>query len=88
MNPEKVQALKEHAEASPKGQASSAGIAAILYEEADPEQLATLAGIEATVRAQLLEHVTPHIGVFLSVQSQAHRPVATASSKASSANCP
>ena len=78
MNPEKVQALKEHAEA----------IAAILYEEADPEQLATLAGIEATVRDQLLEHVTPYIGVFLSAQSQAHRPVATARSKASSANCP
>lgn len=49
MNSEKARALKEHALA----------IAAILYEEADPEQLTTLAGIEKTVRDQLLEHVSP-----------------------------
>lgn len=78
MNPEKALALKEHALA----------IAAILYEEADPEELKTLAGIEKTVRDQVLEHVTPHIGVFLSAQQQAQRPVAVANSKASSAHCP
>lgn len=78
MNPEKARALKKHAEA----------IAAILYESADPEQLKTLAGIEKTVRDQLLEHVTPHIGVFLSAQQQAQRRVALANSKASSAHCP
>lgn len=44
MNLEKAKALKAHAEA----------IAAILYDEADPEQLTTLAGIEKTVRDQLL----------------------------------
>lgn len=60
MNLEKAKALKAHAEA----------IAAILYDEADPEQLTTLAGIEKTVRDQLLEHVTPHIGVFLSARRQ------------------
>ncbi len=62
MNPEKAQALKEHALA----------IAALLYEEADKEELTTLAGIEKTVRDQLLEHVTPHMGVFLSTRRQAH----------------
>jgi hypothetical protein len=60
MTPEKAEAIKAHAEA----------IAALLYEEADPQQLTTLAGIEKTVRDQLLEHVTPHIGVFLSAQRQ------------------
>jgi hypothetical protein len=60
MNPEKASAIKAYAEA----------IAALLYEEADKEQLTTLAGIEKTVRDQVLEHVTPHIGIFLSAQSQ------------------
>ena len=43
MTPEKALAIKAHAEA----------IAALLYEEADPEQLTTLAGTEKTVRDQL-----------------------------------
>jgi hypothetical protein len=60
MTPEKAKAIKAHAEA----------IATLLYEEADPEQLTTLAGIEKTVRDQVLEYVTPHIGVFLSAQWQ------------------
>ncbi len=54
MTPEKAEAIKAHAEA----------IAALLYEEADPEQLTTLAGIEKTVRDSVLEHVTPHMGFF------------------------
>ena len=60
MTPEKALAIKAHAEA----------LAALLYEEAEPEQLTTLAGIEKTIRAQLLKHVTPHIGVFLSARQQ------------------
>ncbi len=44
MTSEKVLAIKAHAEA----------IAALLYEEADSEQLTTLAGIEKTVRDQVL----------------------------------
>ncbi len=60
MNPEKASANKANAEA----------IAALRYEEADKEQLTTLAGIEKTVRDQVLEHVTPHIGIFLSAQSR------------------
>ncbi len=73
MNPEKAKALKAHAEA----------IAAILYEEADPEQLTSLAGIEKTVRDQLLEHVTPQIGILLSAAQQARRQGEPDSSKAS-----
>lgn len=77
MNPEKAKALKAHAEA----------IAAILYDEADQEQLTTLAGIEKTVRDQLLEHVTPHIGVFLSAQQQEQSQGGSGTSKASSGIC-
>ena len=58
--PKKPKLFPAHAEA----------IAALLYEEADPEQLTTLAGIEKTVRDQVLDHVTPHIGVFLSARQQ------------------
>jgi hypothetical protein len=52
-------------------QAHARAIAALLYEAADPEAIQTLAGIEATVREQILEHVSPEIGVFLSPQSAA-----------------
>lgn len=52
-------------------QAHARAIAALLYEEADAEQVQTLAGIEETVRAQVLEHVSPEIGVFLSKQAAA-----------------
>ena len=58
MTPEKVSAIKAHAEA----------LASLLYEEASPEQLTTLAKIEKTVRDSVLEQVTPHIGVFLSAR--------------------
>lgn len=77
MNPEKAEALKEHARA----------IAALLYEEADKEQLTTLAGIEKTVRDQLLEHVTPHIGVFLSARRQVQSQGGLGTSKASLESC-
>ena len=38
----------------------------ILYHNSDPDSLETLAGIETTVRAQVLEHVSPKIALFLS----------------------
>ena len=47
-------------------QAHARAIAALLYEETDPEQVKTLAGIEETVRDHLLEYVGPEIGIFLS----------------------
>ncbi len=47
-------------------QAHARAIAALLYEETDPEQVKTLAGIEETVRDHLLENVGPEIGIFLS----------------------
>jgi len=46
-------------------QAHAQAIAALLYEETDPEQVKTLACIEATVRGHLIEHVNPEIGNFL-----------------------
>ena len=60
MNLEKGQAIKAHVDA----------IAALLYEEANQEELKTLAGIEKSVRDLALEHVMPQMGIFLSKQSQ------------------
>ena len=54
-------------------QAHARAIAALLYEETDPDQVKTLAGIEASVRGHLLEHVSPEIGDFLSKQVAAQR---------------
>ena len=42
----------------------------ILYNNSDPESLETLEGIETTVRAQVLEHVSPKIALFLSKKRQ------------------
>lgn len=78
MTPEKAEAIKAHAEA----------LATLLYEEADPEQLTTLAGIEKTVRDQVLEHITPHIGVFLSARRQEQSQGGRGISKASLETCP
>lgn len=61
MDTDKLQQIQAHARA----------IAALLYEETAPEQLATLEGIEAAVRGQLLEHISPEIGNFLSQQQAA-----------------
>lgn len=77
MTPEKALAIKAHAES----------IAALLYEEAEPEQLTTLAGIEKTIRDQLLEHVTPHIGFFLSARQQEQSQGEQGISKAFLENC-
>ena len=57
----------------PQIQAHARAIAALLYEETDPDQVKTLAGIEASVRGHLLEHVSPEIGGFLSKQVAAQR---------------
>ena len=54
-------------------QAHARAIAALLYEETDPDQVKTLAGIEQAVRGHLLEHVSPEIGDFLSKQAVAQQ---------------
>jgi hypothetical protein len=56
MTPEDQQALNEHVQA----------IAKILYKDADKSQMTNLAQIEAMIRSQVQEHVTPKLGVFLS----------------------
>lgn len=63
-------------------QAHAQAIAALLYEETDPEQLKTLAGIEEAVRKHVLEHVSPEIGNFLSRQVVAQRVDASGASTA------
>lgn len=55
-------------------QAHARAIAALLYEETDPEQVKTLAGIEEAVRGHLLEHVGSEIGDFLSKQVAVQPP--------------
>jgi hypothetical protein len=60
MTPEKEREIAEHVEA----------IAALLYEETEPEQVESLAKIEATVRDQTLQYITPSLGFFLSEKLQ------------------
>ena len=45
-------------------------IGKILYKQTKPEQVETLAKIEETVREQMLEHISPQIGIFLSNRKQ------------------
>lgn len=52
-------------------QAAVKEIAAILYKNTSPSELETLEGIEKTVRAQMLEYVSPEIAFFLSNKLQA-----------------
>lgn len=68
-------------------QAHARALAALLYEATDPEQVKTLAGIEATVRGHLLEHVSPEIGNFLLQQVAAQRADESGASRASSDKC-
>ncbi len=68
-------------------QAHARALAALLYEETDPEQVKTLAGIEAAVRGHLLEHVSPEIGNFLLQPAAAPRADESAASTASSDDC-
>jgi hypothetical protein len=60
MTPKKERKLAQHVEA----------IAALLYEETEPEQVESLAKIEATVRDKTLQYITPQLGVFLSEKLQ------------------
>ncbi len=63
MTPEEEKELTEHLEA----------IAKILYKQAQPEQVKTLAQIEATVRKQTLQYITPQLGFFLSNTLPEHK---------------
>ena len=60
MTPKEEKELTEHVDA----------IAKILYRQAQPEQIETLAKIEETVREQTLLHISPRIGFFLSNKLQ------------------
>ena len=60
MTPKEQKELSEHIDA----------IGKILYRQAKPEQVETLAKIEETVREQILEHIRPQIGIFLSNREQ------------------
>lgn len=60
MNPSQEKALKEHIQA----------IAKIFYEQTSPEQLKDLEAIEATVRQQVTQYVSPELGIFLSKKRQ------------------
>ena len=42
----------------------------ILYEVTSPEQLKDLSAIEATVRQQVTEYISPELGIFLSKKQQ------------------
>jgi len=68
-------------------QAHARALAALLYEETDPEQVKTLVGIEAAVRGHLLKHVSPEIGDFLSQQAAVPRVDENATSTVSSDDC-
>ena len=72
MDSDKKAQIKAHARA----------IAALLYEETDPEQVKTLAGIEEAIRDHLLEHVGPEMGDFLSKRAAAQRQDDNAASAA------
>jgi hypothetical protein len=56
MTPEEQQALEHHVRE----------IAKLLYNDADKSQMTNLAEIEAVVRHQVQQYVTPELGVFLS----------------------
>jgi hypothetical protein len=64
MTPEQQQAIKKHTDA----------IAAILYADCDAESLKTLEDIEIKVKEQILTHVSPQIGTFLSTQLAGRKP--------------
>lgn len=56
MSPEDQATLAQH----------SREIAKILHRNSSPKAIDTLEGIETTVRQQMLEYVSPEIGIFLS----------------------
>lgn len=54
MTPEDKKELTEHINA----------IGKVLFKQTKPEQVNTLAEIEETARQQVLEHISPQIGIF------------------------
>jgi hypothetical protein len=64
MTPAEKVKLDEHVQA----------IAKILYADADNSQMTNLGQIEEGIRAQLQEHVSPQLGVFLSQKLQEQMP--------------
>jgi hypothetical protein len=64
--------------------AHALALAELLYDETDPEQVKTLAGIEVAVRDHWLEHVGPEIGNFLSAAAAARLVGEHGTSRASS----
>jgi hypothetical protein len=72
MTPEDKKALNEHLQA----------IAKILHEDADSQEMQTLAQIERVVRDKIQEHVAPEIGVFLSKSKVVQQKDTAAGSKA------
>ena len=72
------------AEKLAKVQAHATAIAALLYEETDPEQVKTLEGIEQAIRGHLLETVGPQMADFLSKRAAAQAQDGNGESKASS----
>jgi hypothetical protein len=59
-------------------------LAALLYEETDPDEVKTLEGIEKAVRGHILEPVGPELGHFLSAQAAAQPEAVGEASPASS----
>ena len=72
------------AEKLAKVQAHATAIAALLYEETDPEQVKTLEGIEQAIRGHLLETVGPQMADFLSKRVAEQAQAASGESRASS----
>lgn len=72
MTPEETKVMRSHVEA----------IAAILYQNTDPDRIQSLEGIEQTVRQHMLEHVSPQMGIFLSEQARTQARVDAEPSKA------
>ncbi len=64
--------------------AHALALAELLYDETDPEQVKTLAGIEVAVRDHPLEYVGPEIGNFLSAQAAAQALGESGTSRVSS----
>lgn len=65
MTPEEDKELQAHVEA----------IAGILYRNTDPLELKTIEGIEQVVRQQMLKHISPQIGIFLSKKQRGQQQV-------------
>ena len=79
-------ALEMDASKEARFKALTEELAALLYEETDPGQVKTLAGIEEAIRGHLLERVGPELGNFLLQQAAAQQMGENGGSKALSDN--